>query len=67
MAKYDPHLHNIDDDDMYEESEGLMDPYSGIQNNIFKQSGMSSDYSYNDSRLSYNRYYDDATRGDISR
>ena len=44
-VKYDPHLHAISDDDMYDENEGLLDPYHGYTNNIFdKSSNAYSDF-----------------------
>merc|ERR1719440_1676039 len=47
---------------MYDENEGLLDPYHGYTNNIFDKSSNA----YSDFKSNYNRYYDDATRGDIS-
>lgn len=62
--KYDPHLHAITDDDVYDEAEGLLDPY----NNIFKPDNRLAPSGEDMTRRSaaLNRYYTDSTRGDIS-
>jgi hypothetical protein len=62
--KYDPHLHSITDDDVYDEAEGLLDPY----NNIFKPDARGAPSGEDMSRraAALNRYYTDSTRGDIT-
>ena len=56
-VKYDPHLHAITDDDIYDENEGLLDPYHGYTDQIFNKGSGNTYYNH--------RSYDDVV-GDIT-
>jgi hypothetical protein len=45
--RYDPHLHALSDDDVYYETEGLLDPYD----NIFKSNNNNGGMDYSISRF----------------